>query len=316
MAVSARQAGFISTQDTSIQRSFVMTNLIKSIGVGETPFLDRLQTLAVDFKKMGSVSEGVTWYYDSVPEAAATENEYLEGSEAPDAEHFTHTPMTNHFQISKATYGATGSQLAQQSGTLEDLPYQKSKSLIALKKDVNKALITNGDAVKRDKARSVKGRAFGLGNFFGTHNEIDAGGAALNPELLEAICTIAGDKGVSITHAMCSSTQRSALNKMMRADLRAQYGNAIFAGENIRYLTNIQGLNDNAKVEVFTENNIPKTDLIIYCNAELGLISLREQFGEDITKKGDDAVKYLNLMEWSFWAATPMSVLRITNLKV
>lgn len=316
MAASARQAGLISTQDTSIQRSFVMTNLIRSIGIGTTPFLDKLQTLTIDFKKMGSVSEGVTWYYDIEPDAAAAENEYLEGSEAPDAEYFTNTPMTNHFQISKDAYGMTGSQLAQQSGTLEDLPYQKSKSIIALKKDINKALITNGDAVKRDKARSIKGRAFGLGNFFGTHNEINAGGAALNPELLEAICTIAGDKGVSITHAMCSSTQRSALNKMMRSDLRAQYGNAIFAGENIKYLTNIQGLDDGAKVEVFTENNIPKTDLIIYCNNELGLISLREQFGEDITKKGDDAVKYLNLMEWSFWVATPMSILRITNLKV
>lgn len=314
MARSARQVGLLSTADTSIQRSFVMTNLIGKVGLGATPFLDRLKTYTIDFKKMGSVSEGVTWYYDIEPDAAVAANEYLEGSNAPAIEHFSHEAMTNQFQISKHAYGMSGSQKAQQSGSLEDLDYLRNKSLISLKKDVNKALITNGDAQKRNS--TTKGRSFGLGNFFGTHNEIDAGNAGLSPDLLEAVCKLAGDNGMSITHAMCSSTQRSALNKMMRSDLRAQYGNAIFAGENIKYLTNIQGLDDGAKVEVFTENNIATTDLILLCIDEVGLISLREEFGKSISSPNTDAESYQNLMEWCFWVATPYSLVKIKNLKV
>lgn len=316
MPASARQAGLLSTADTSIQRAFVMTNLIKVVGLNTTPFLDRMKTYTPDLSKLGSVSKGYTWFYDGAPEAAVAENEYLEGSSAPAPEHFAHGDMTNHFQISKHSYGVTGSQKAQQSGSIETLDYQKNKSIIALKKDINKAMITNGDAVMRDNARSVKGRSFGLGNFFGSHNEIDAGGAALSPDMLEEICTIAGDKGVSITHAMCASNQRSALNKMMRSDLRGQFGNSVFAGENISVLKNIQGLDDNAEVEVFTENNVAKTDLILYCNDEVGFVTLREEFGKDISTKGDDAEKYLNLFEWCLWVATPMSFLRIKNLKV
>lgn len=313
MAASARQAGLLTTADTSIQRAFVMTNLIKVVGLNTTPFLDRMKTYTPDLSKLGSVSEGYTWFYDGAPDAAVAANEHLEGSAAPAPEHFAHGSMTNQFQISKHAYGVTNSQKAQQGGNLETLEYQRNKSIISLKKDINKAMITNGDAVKR--GTGTKGRSFGLGNFFGTHNEIDAGGAALNPDMLEKICTIAGDKGVNITHAMCASNQRSALNKMMRSDLRGQFGNSVFAGENITHLKNIQGLEDNAMVEVFTDNNVANTDLILYCNDEVGFVTLREEFGKDISTQGNDAETYLNLFEWCMWVATPMSFLRIKNLK-
>lgn len=301
-------AGFYNTADDAFKRSHPLSRSIKLLGNDDAPFLHAIPHFAPELSTFASLSQGVTWAWAEKSQGAKQKNKHLEGGNPAQVEHFTHNSLTNHFQISKTNFGIT--RTAKKQNGLSNLPYQSQQSHTALMEDVNFSLVKSTAAVQRTK--NVEGESMGLYGLFTANTEIDAGGADINRDLLEAICVEGKKKGVNFTHFIVNDKQAGKINKLFEGTYRTNYGLSKFEGTDITTIGNVRGLKRN--INRLYEPLVEDSDIILIDINSVGLIIFDEQMDHEL-QEASDKDQYQHLMEWSFYFEHPYVAWRLKNLK-
>lgn len=301
-------AGYYNTSDDAFKRSHPLSRSIKMLGNDDAPFLHAIPHFAPELSTFASLAQGMTWAWSEKAEGMKKKNKHLEGGNPAQVEHFVHNSLTNHFQISKTNFGIT--RTAKKQNGLSNLPYQSEQSHRGLMEDVNYSLVKNTVAVQR--TNTVEGEAQGLYGLFTANTEIDAGGADLNRDLLEAICVEGKKKGVNFTHFMVNDKQASKINKLFEGTYRTNYGLSKFEGTDITQIGNVRGLKRN--ITRLYEPLVEDTDIILIDINSVGLVIFDEQMDHQLPEASDKD-QFQHLMEWSFYFENPYVAWRLKNLK-
>ncbi len=141
-------------------------------------------------------------------------NAALEGDDAPAARFTSRTRHSNVTQIFTATVEVSGSQLAARQHAIEDeMDYQKTERLRELMRDLENCVINGvAPAANPQGSATVRRTMKGIVPFLTTNLE-DAGGAALDEELLNA--TLRGiweQSSTRIDTIVVSGFQKRAIN--------------------------------------------------------------------------------------------------------
>lgn len=298
--------GFYNSYNSSDPQKFRIVKGTQLLGAQDTPFFSSLTTISPDTSLQGAASAGVKWNFTLVPNEAK-ENAHLEGGVFAPPEYYTSTHNSNHYQIFQKTYEVSRSA---KNDSLEGLNRQRTLAMIAFRKDINKALLTNTQAIQRDA--TTPGKLCGLYGIFGVHNEIDAGGAALSYDLLEDVLGLANKEGLDIDTCFGNALQLRMLNKILRENERGHIGERALVGQNYSKMTNFA--NTTSDIEIIRENMLDKTELVLLVKSMFAVVHFGEEEIE-LPKMRDSTAKTL-IAELSFWYDNPYAAVRIKNLKV
>jgi hypothetical protein len=149
-----------------------LADQIYNISPEETPFIS-----AIGREKV--LSTKFEWQTDSLE--APSNNKVEQGNEASITAVTPTKRVDNRTQISEKTFAVTGTQEAtDKAGRKSEIAYQKAKKMVALKKDMDFAVMQNTTAIAA--AAGVAPQTRGVAGWLETNNSSGATGSAPDPD--------------------------------------------------------------------------------------------------------------------------------------
>lgn len=297
--------GFYSSYSSSDSQKFKITQGTQLLGVQDTPFFHNLKAISPDTSLPGVATAGIKWAYTIIPKEA-TENAHLEGGEWAKSEYWNATHHGNHFQIFQKIYSVTRSALKD---SLEGLDRQRTLAQIALRKDINKALITNAAAVQR--TATVPGKLGGLYSFLNNTNEIDAKNKPLSYDMIEDALSITSAEGIEMDTCYGNGRILREINKMMQENKRGSEGGNALIGMNYDKMTNLS--NTSHDIRIIKDNMFAENELVFISQNNFAVV-LFDELNKDLPAT-KDAIEKALIFELSLWCDNPFSCVRIKNIK-
>lgn len=298
--------GFYSSYSSSDSQKFKITQGTQFLGVQDTPFFHNLKAITPDTSLPGVATGGIKWAYTIIPKEAK-ENAHLEGGEWAKSEYWNATHHGNHFQIFQKVYSVTRSALRD---NLEGLDRQRTLAQIALRKDINRALITNATAVQR--TATLPGKLGGLYSFFNSTNEIDAKNKPLTYDMIEDALSITSAEGIEMDTCYGSGKILREINKLMQDNKRGTEGGNALIGRNYDRITNL--MNTSHDIRIIKDNMFAENELVFISQDNFAVV-LFDEINKDLPDT-KDAIEKALIFELSMWCDNPFSCVRIKNLKV
>lgn len=155
------------TTFSAIGRKEDLSEAIYNIAPDETPFMNSIEVV----KATNTYHE---WQTDTLA-AAATNNQHLEGDDAPSATSVTATVrLGNYTEIAKKHPAVTGSQMASNNaGRRDELAYQEAKMGLELRRDMESSFVGSNKARNAGGASTARQSASIL-SWIGTNDSFDS----------------------------------------------------------------------------------------------------------------------------------------------
>lgn len=289
---------------------FNLEKRIKTIGFQMTPFYHLISVAAPEATGM-NVSFGHKWFFDKVPEGNLN-SAYGEGSEPAPLKSWHGEELTNDYQIVKTTFGVSRTD---RKASLVDgqnkLAYQKKQAILEHKISLEKILLSDQQAQKRSEQNGMVGKCAGIKSFLDVNNTIDAGGAALEWDMVRELLKIGFLKGGSpFTHIMMGDKQKDALDKYFM-DKKGYFNQAVVVEDNVTTLTQTPYGNN---IKIILNPYLNDDEVLALKPDDIYKVNWRAMEEREIPSSKDAEIREI-ISEFTLRVSTPFSVATIKGLK-
>lgn len=300
-------------KDTSTQFAeiFDYEKQIKTVGFKNSAFYSTIQSVSPSATGI-NIAQGHTWWFDKVPDGT-TDNAHAEGSEPAAFKAFHGESMTNHYQISKTSFGVSGTELkASHVNGEAKLAYQRRQAQLEHTITLEKILLSDQQAQARNDGNGYVGKSAGLKSFLSVDTDLDIGAKELSWDHILELLKIGYLKGGSqFSHLMMNSKQKDALDKILfnKTNLVNMKENSI--GWNVLHITNTAYGNN---IAVILNPYLEDNEIIAFKADDIYKVNWRPMREQKIPTSKDVEL-YQIISEFTLRVSSPFSLARLKNLK-
>lgn len=285
-------------------------NVIRTTGLGATPFFESLEDATVDPK--ASPAKGHKWDYRPGADTGE-DNAYAEGSRRADITDWNAVELSNQYQIFKKTSGITGSQdasytIEQKKASIETQELENRKQI---RLDIEKSLLSADAPVVAATKADVR-KMGGVKHYIPANGVFDIGGAALNIKnhideafKLMHINGIVGEKII----VMAGADVFTDLNWYYSDKnlLKQTEGSIVARKDSIT-------TGWHSSVRILANANLAVNEAIIYAPALIKPVLLRSHKSKDVTDPNYDAIAKEDLFELTVQVEDPYACVWLKNV--
>ena len=299
--------------DTSVNFAeiFDYEKQIKTVGFKNSAFYSMIKSVSPTASGI-NIAQGHTWWFDKVPDGTA-DNAHAEGSEPAAFKAFHGESMTNHYQITKTSFGVSGTELkgSHVSGETK-LAYQRRQAQLEHTITLEKILLSDQQAEARKEANGYVGKSAGLKSFLNVNTDLDMGAKDLSWDHILELLKIGYLKGGSqFSHIMMNSAQKDALDKILfnKTNLVNMKENSL--GWNVMYITNTAY---GSNIAVILNPYLNEDEIIAFKQEDIFKVNWRPM-RETKIPTSKDVELYQIISEFTLRVSSPFSLARLKNLK-
>lgn len=291
---------FATFNSTRIREQLM--NKIFNVSVDETPLLALIGKDKAD-------GPFIEWLTDSFRAGAA--NKVEQGNQSVATARTPTVRLSNRTQISEDVFAITGTnQASEKAGGNDEVGYQKMKSMLEVKKDIEFGIFNNTTAIAASSG--VAPQARGLPGFADSNLSMGVSGVAPNPvsnvaptdgtlrafaeQQLKDVMKLMFDNGAPMDdslYAFIPSAQRSAFDAMLAGTTRFDKSEDKSLTATLEVYIGPFG-----RVKAVNARHMRAREIFILNKEWVKLMQFRSMSTKPLAKRGD-AEEYLTNVEWS-----------------